>query len=171
MQPMATGWTISCSPGIHVVLDEDVQDLPGALARINASAPRVRASGDGTNIRIEGAKPVEWSGVPVYYGPRPRFEGQLAQAETGERAVDGWIIRSDASQAFAVFGCLIAGFTFVAGLLVAADGDTTGFVSIVASFVLAGAVLGTWRLHRRLSDVDAKTIVDSLESLGRVTSS
>ena len=76
----------------------------------------------------------------------------------------GWTIS-------AVFGCLIAGFTFVAGLLVAADGDTTGFVSIVASFVLAGAMLATWRLHRRLSDVDAKTIVDSLESLGRVTSS
>ena len=171
MQPIAKGWTLSGSPGIRVVLDEDVQDVPAALARINASAARVRASVDGTNIRIEGAQPVEWSGVPVYYGPRPRFEGHLAEGATGERAVDGWIIRSDAAQSCAVFGCLIAGFAFVAGLLVVADGDTTGFVSIVASLVIAGAMLATWRLQRRLSDADAKTIVDSLESLGRVTSS
>ena len=171
MQPMAKGWTVSGSPGIHIVLDEDVRDLSTALARMSASAPRVRASGDGTNIRIEGAQPVEWSGVPVYYGPRPRFEGHLAQDATGRRAVDGWIIRSDAAQAFAAFGCLVAAFALVAGLLVVAGGDTTGFVSIVASFVIAGAMLATWRLQQRLSDADAKTIVDSLESLGRVTSS
>lgn len=167
---MGTRWTVPRTPGIRVVLHEEVQDLHAALTRINASGTRVHASRDGTSIRIEGAKPVEWAGVPVYYGPRPRFEGQLAQGATGERALVGWIIRSDGAQSFAVFGCLIAGFAFAAGLLVVAGGDTTGFISIVASFVIAGAMVATWRLQQRLSDADARTIVESLESLGRVTS-
>jgi hypothetical protein len=169
MHGVGTGWTAAAAPDIRVVLDEDVRDLRAAIARINASEPRVRASSDGTTIRIDGAESLNWSGIPVYYGPRPRFEGRLALDTNGERTVDGSIIRSDSANAFAVLGLLIAGFAFLAGVLVVSDGDRAGFLSVVASFVIAGAVLAGWRLHDRLADGDGRTIVNSLAALGPVT--
>ena len=158
------------SPGISVVVDDDVRDLAALAARINASNPLVRASADATSIRIEGSQPAQWSGVPVYYGPRPRFQGGLDHGADGERTLHGWVIRSEAARAFAVVGALLAGFALLTGPLVVADGDPGGFLVVAFSFVFAGASLATWVMQQRLSDADARTIVDSLSTLGPITS-
>ena len=133
-----------------------MQDLAALAARINASNPLVRASAGATSIRIEGSQPAQWSGLPVYYGPRPRFEGALDQGAEGERTLHGWDLRSEAARAFAVIGVLMAGFAFLAGLLVVADGDPGGFLVVAFSFVFAGACLATWVMQQRLSDADAR---------------
>jgi hypothetical protein len=166
MQPMGTGWTLAGSGGISITVADDVEDLSVAAARINAPGAPARASVDSGIIRIEAAQPAHWSGIPAYYGPRPRFEGRMVHGSNGERTLEGWIIRSDAVQAFTLLGELIALVVLVAGVLVVADGDPAGLLIVAASAVFAGAMLVTLALHQRLYNDDSETLIDSLNSLG-----
>ena len=114
-------------------------------------------------IRLRALRPTELAGMPMHFGPRGTFHGQISRDEQGQSILWGSIEAPGAApvSTLAIIGLAVA-FALAGAALVAA-GDLSAVLLLVVAAVALGVALVNHRLWRYLAGEDRRTLVEALE--------
>jgi hypothetical protein len=108
------------------------------------------------------------AGMPVYYGRRPEFNGQVLHDDSG-LILAGAIKQPDLPAMVNVVGALFAAFIAIVGAATLIAGDATGIVSLAFAALAGLALLASHLMIRRLSSIDEQTIQSALRAVSAET--
>jgi hypothetical protein len=162
---MARWSSIDVRGALTVRLAPALSSSESVVGRLNEATTDVVAIMDRDTLVIRPKSQLLVAGMPVYYGRRPEFSGQVVRDDSGSLILAGAIKQSDLPAMVNIVGALFAAFIAMVGAATLLAGDSAGIVSLAFAALAGLAVLASHLMIRRLSGIDEQTIQAALRAI------